>query len=53
MFGLLNSVVGLGADVVRVAVAPVAVTVNVAHAVVKPVAAAATEVVKEVKNITG
>lgn len=52
MFGLLNSVVGLGNDIVRVAVAPVAVVAHVAHAVVKPVAAAATEVVAEVKSIT-
>lgn len=53
MFGLLNSVVGLGVDVVRIAVAPVAVTVKVAHAVVHPVAAVAAEVVKEVKDIAG
>src|SRR5450830_2081938 len=51
MFGLLNSVVNLAADVVTVAVAPVEIVVNLAGAAAKPVAEAAKELVKDVKSI--
>ena len=50
MFGLLKSVVDLGSDVVKVAVAPVEIAVDVTKAVIKPVAEVATDIVEEVKD---
>ncbi|WP_339733167.1 hypothetical protein [uncultured Pseudomonas sp.] len=47
MFGSLAGLVG---DVLKVAVAPVSVAVDVTRAVTKPLADAATEVAKEVKE---
>lgn len=51
MFGLLKSVTDLAADVTKVVVAPVEVVVDLAGAVVKPVAEAAEEIVEEVKSL--
>jgi hypothetical protein len=47
MFGSLAGLVG---DVLKVAVAPVSVAVDVTRAATKPLADAATEVAKEVKE---
>jgi hypothetical protein len=51
MFVLLKSVADLTADVAKVAVAPVEMVVDLAGAVVKPVAEAAEELVDEVKQL--
>jgi hypothetical protein len=51
MFGLLDSLVDLTKDVVKVAAAPVEMAADLAGAVVKPMAEAATELVKDVKSL--
>ena len=51
MFGLIGSVLQLGADVTKVALAPVEIVVDLADAVVKPVAQVAEEVVQEIKSL--
>jgi len=52
MFGLLNSVLNLGKNVVDIAVAPVEVAVDIVNAGVKPVADAAKDIVKDIKEST-
>jgi hypothetical protein len=51
MFKLFESVVDLATDVVKVAAAPVEIAVDLAGAVVKPVAEVAQDIVKEVKSL--
>lgn len=50
--GLFDSLVDLAADVVTIAVKPVEIAVDVADAMVKPIAQGATELAKEVKDLT-
>lgn len=52
MLGLLKSAAGLVADVAQVVVAPVEVALDLAGAVVKPVADVAEDLAKEVKELT-
>lgn len=51
MFGLLNSIADLATDVTKVALAPVGVMVDLAGAVVKPLANVAKELVDEAKSL--
>ncbi|MFS2007957.1 hypothetical protein ACEN9F_30555 [Duganella sp. CT11-25] len=51
MFGLLKSVVGLAADAVQVAVAPVEIVADLAGAAMKPVTEVAKDLVAEVKSL--
>lgn len=51
MFGLFNSVVDLVADVATIAAAPVKVAVDVAGAVVKPIAQVAEEISKDISSL--
>lgn len=49
MFGSIGGLLG---DVVKIATAPVSIAVDVTRVVTKPIADAAQEVVKEVKDST-
>lgn len=51
MFGLLKSIGELASDVLEVVVAPVEMVVDLAGAVVKPVAEIARELVDDVKSV--
>lgn len=51
MFGLLDSLVELTTDVVKVVAAPVEMAVDLADAAIKPVADAAGEMVKDIKSL--
>lgn len=51
MFGLFKSVADLAADVATVVVGPVAVAVDLAGAVVKPVAEVALDLANQVKSL--
>jgi hypothetical protein len=51
MFGLLNSVVSLASDVVKVVIAPVEMAVDLAGAAVKPIAEVAKELTKDIKSL--
>ena len=50
MFGIVGSLVDLASDVVRVAVTPIEIAVDVTAAVVKPIAEVAEEIASEVKD---
>lgn len=50
---MFKSLIGLVKDVAEIAVAPVEMALDVTRAVTKPVAEAATEMAKGVKEITG
>jgi hypothetical protein len=51
MFGsMLNSLVGVASDVVKVVAAPVEIALDVTRAVTKPIADVAQEAVKEIKK---
>ena len=50
MFGLLNSIVDLTTNVVKVVVAPVEVVATLANAAVKPVAEVVTDLVQDIKD---
>lgn len=47
---MLSSLLGIVTDVAKVAIAPVEIAVELTRAVTKPVADAATELVKDVKD---
>ncbi|WP_314439399.1 hypothetical protein [Massilia timonae] len=51
MFGLFKSVTDFAADVTTLVVAPVAVAVDLAGAVVKPIAEVAQDLANDVKNL--
>jgi hypothetical protein len=51
MFGLLESLVDLTTDVVKVVAAPVEMAVDLAGAVVKPVAEVASDLVDDIKSL--
>ena len=51
MFGIFGSIANLAADVATVALAPVAIVVDLAGAAVKPLAEVAGELVKDVKSL--
>lgn len=51
MFGLLESLVELTTDVVKVVAAPVEMVVDLAGAAVKPLADAASSLVDDVKSL--
>jgi hypothetical protein len=51
MFKLFESVVDLTTDIVKVVAAPVEVAVDLAGAVVKPVAEVVGEIVEDVKSL--
>lgn len=51
MFGLLDSLVELATDTVKVVAAPVEMVVDLAGAAIKPLAEAATELVEDVKSL--
>lgn len=50
MFSLLKSITELATDVVKVVAAPIEAAVDLADAVVKPLADAAQEVAKDIKD---
>lgn len=51
MFGLLDSLVDLAADVAKVASAPVEMAIDLAGAAIKPFAEAASDMVDDVKSL--
>lgn len=51
MFGLLKSAFNLAGDVVSVAIAPVEIAVDLAGAAVKPLAAVAKDLARDVKSL--
>lgn len=51
MFGFLDSVVDLVGDVAKVALAPVAIAVDLAGAAVKPLAEVAKDLTADVKSL--
>jgi hypothetical protein len=51
MFGLLNSIVDLATDVAKVVAAPVEIAVDLAGAVVKPVAEVARGIADDIKSL--
>lgn len=50
--GLLDSCLDLVSDAAKVVVAPIEVVIDVADAIVKPIAEVAQDVVEEVKDLT-
>lgn len=50
MFGILNSIVDLGVNTVKLVVAPVGVALDVANAAVKPLSEVAQDLAKDIKD---
>lgn len=49
---MLGSLLGVATDLIKIAAAPVEIAVDITRAATKPVADAAQEVAKEVKDLT-